>query len=44
LWEYTPINNATGANTVIRDILSALLCAVLIGAPFAYYFIWVMQP
>ena len=29
---------------MIRDTLAALLCAALIGAPFAYYFIWVMQP
>ena len=29
---------------MIRDTLAALLCATLIGAPFAYYFIWVMKP
>ncbi len=29
---------------MIRDFLSAMLVAVLIGAPFAYYFIWVMKP
>ena len=29
---------------MIRDTLAALLCAALIGAPFAYYFIWVMKP
>jgi hypothetical protein len=44
LWEDTSINNATGANTVIRDFLSALLCAALIGGPMFYYFLWVMKP
>jgi len=29
---------------MIRDTLAALLVAALIGAPFAYYFIWVMKP
>ena len=29
---------------MIRDTLAALLCAALIGAPFAYYFLWVMKP
>lgn len=29
---------------MIRDFLSAMLVAALIGAPFAYYFIWVMKP
>jgi len=29
---------------MIRDTLAALLVAVLIGAPFAYYFLWVMKP
>ena len=29
---------------MIRDTLAAILCAALIGAPFAYYFLWVMKP
>lgn len=29
---------------MIRDTLAALLCAALIGAPFAYYFLMVMKP
>ena len=29
---------------MIRDVLAAMLVAALIGAPFAYYFIWVMKP
>lgn len=29
---------------MIRDFLAAMLVAALIGAPFAYYFIWVMKP
>jgi len=29
---------------MIRDTLAALLCAVLLGAPLAYYFLMVMKP
>lgn len=29
---------------MIRDILSALLVAFLIGGPMFYYFLWVMKP
>ena len=29
---------------MIRDFLSAMLVAALIGAPVAYYFLWVMKP
>lgn len=29
---------------MIRDFLAAMLVAALIGAPFAYYFLWVMKP
>ena len=29
---------------MIRDTLAALLVAAIIGAPFAYYFLWVMKP
>lgn len=29
---------------VLKDVAAAVAAAVLIGAPFAYYFAFVMQP
>lgn len=29
---------------MIKDLLAAVICAALIGGPFAYYFAFVMKP